>query len=98
MQDHPTIEPSPRNFHHYNYSNPLVSWGEKYELQCQLSNNPKQTNFLIGDSHIERLSSLPALSSLFQSHLNNWLNLGIGGDRVENFNLLYGHQQFEGRQ
>ena len=39
-------------------------------------------DFLIGDSHLERLSR-PALSSLFQQHLSNWHNFGIGGDRVE---------------
>ena len=84
LDHHPTIEPSPRRFHHFNHSNPSSSWGDKFELQCVHSNSPKQINFLIGDSHIERLSSLPALSSLFQRHFSGWLNHGIGGDRIEN--------------
>ena len=75
---HPSIAPTPRNFAHTNQSNPNTTWGGKFERQCMLATKP-DNNFLIGDSHLERLSR-PALSSLFQQHLSNWHNFGIGGD------------------
>ena len=81
MFSHPSIAPTPRNFAHINQSNPNTTWGGKFERQCMLATKPDK-NFLIGDSHLERLSR-PALSSLFQQHLSNWHNFGIGGDRVE---------------
>ena len=79
----PCLSPSPRPFNHTNRSNPSITWGGKYENQCTQSINlPPNANILLGDSHLERLAR-PAHSSLLQEHLPDWINFGIGGDRVE---------------
>ena len=74
---------SPRNFHHLNKSNPNLTWFEKHKRHTTQCNDPSPKNCLLGDSHFERLSR-PRLSPLFQELLPDYLNLAIGGDRVEN--------------
>ena len=79
----PCLSPTPRSFNHINLSNNSLTWGGKYELQCvaSITLHPG-SNVMLGDSNLERLSR-PALSSLLQAHFPNWVNFGIGGDRVE---------------
>ena len=79
----PSLSPTPRSFNHINKSNNLLTWGGKFESHCTTSLLlPPKSNILLGDSHFERLSR-PAHSSLLQVHLSDWVNFGIGGDRVE---------------
>ena len=79
----PCLSPTPRSFNHINKSNNLLTWGGKYESHCITSLYlPANSNVLLGDSNFERLSR-PAHSSLLQDHLPDWINFGIGGDRVE---------------
>jgi hypothetical protein len=80
---HNVIEPVPRNFNHYNFSNPHLSWGCKYQLHCRSGITSDKINCLIGDSFIERLLR-PSHLNLFQENFPGWKNLGIGGDKVEN--------------
>ena len=78
----PIFSPIPRSFYHFNYSNPDISWGDKFEGQCIEGLCPDPTNFLIGDSHIERLFR-PRLLNFTQDRLPGWNNCGIGGDKIQ---------------
>ena len=51
-------------------------------------------NCLIGDSFIERLATRPDLIPYAQKHFPNWLNLGIGGDRVQHVQWRIDHGGF----
>ena len=76
------ISPQPRDFGHRNILNNKIPWGVKYQRQRTLCQFPSKHACIIGDSYFERLSG-PSLLPLFQTHLKNYLNLGIGGDKAE---------------
>ena len=78
----PTFGPIPRSFNHFNHSNPDISWGDKFEGHCIKGLCPDPTNFLIGDSSIERFFH-PHLFNFTQGQLPGWSNCGIGGDRIQ---------------
>ena len=89
--DNSIFSPTPRSFAQHNLSNPSIPWGGKFEGHCTLGLATTSLNFLIGDSHIERLSR-PSLLSLSQAKLPGWINCGIGGDRAQHvfWRILHG--------
>ena len=78
-----SLTATPRNFDHVNLSQLSQSWGQKFHRHQVLCNNSSPQNCIIGDSHFERLSRT-CFSHLYQENFPGWLNLGIGGDRIEN--------------
>ena len=88
------LDPSPRDFYHHNLSNPLLCWGSKFEAHCMAGLSPTRQNCLVGDSFIERLDRCPDLRPLSEKTFPNWLNLGIGGDRVQHVQWRMDHGGF----
>ena len=60
-----------------------MTWGDKFRHHKSICGSPTPMNCIIGDSHFERLSRLCHLS-LQAEHLPNFVNLGIGGDKLQN--------------
>jgi lysophospholipase L1-like esterase len=87
------LKSTPREFYHRNKSNPYLTWGDKFEEHTRTCTSAQPTNCLIGDSNIERLSRLP-LPNFFQENFDEWLNLGIGGDKIEHVSWRIQHGGF----